>query len=257
MQPTRDFQSIRACRRGIIATRWTLALAIVFASPAAITAQTGEPAPVPAIDLRVGTATYKAKLELAGQSIPMDVTRTVKEVNGAWVVTETVVMPQGTISDEATLQKRTLLIQKRLIKQGPAVIDISYAGNKATGKMTVNGQDRPITADLGGVLFADGAGSNDVIATLPLADGYTANYRNFDIMTQQVKPRQIRVVGSESVTVPAGTFDTWKVETKPAEGTGEIVTLWVDKKTRVVAKSWAILPQMNGAVATSELVKSE
>jgi hypothetical protein len=74
-------------------------------------------------------------------------------------------------------------------------------------------------------------------------------------MSQQVKPRQLSVVGSESVTVPAGTFDAWKVESKPAEGTGETVTLWIDKKTRAVVKSSAILPQMNGAVATSELIK--
>lgn len=212
-------------------------------------------APKPAAALRAGTATYKAKIELGGQTIPMDITRTVKEVNGAWVVTETAVMPQGTMSDEVTLEKGTLLLQKREIKQGPAVINVTYAGNKATGKMSMNGQDRPITADLGGVLFADGAGANDVIATLPLAAGYTTTYRNFDIMSQQVKPRQLSVVGSESVTVPAGTFDAWKVESKPAEGTGETVTLWIDKKTRAVVKSSAILPQMNGAVATSELVK--
>ncbi len=212
-------------------------------------------APKPAVGLRAGTASYKAKIEMGGQSMPIDITRTVKEENGAWVVTEIAVMPQGTMSDEVTLQKGTLQVQKRSIKQGPAVIEVSYAGNKATGKMTMNGQDRPITADLGGVLFADGAGANDVIAALPLAAGYTATYRNFDIMTQQVKPRQLRVIGSESVTVPAGTFDAWKVELKPAEGTGETVTLWVDKKTRVVAKSSAILPQMNGAVATAELVK--
>jgi len=212
-------------------------------------------APKPAVDLRPGTATYKAKIEMGAQSMPMDITRTVREVNGAWVITETAAMPQGTISDEVTLQKGTLQLQKRVVKQGPAVIDVTYAGNKATGKMTVNGQDRPIAADLGGVLFADGAGANDVIAALPLAAGYTATYRNFDIMRQQVKPRQLRVVGSESVTVPAGTFDAWKVEMTPADGSGETVTLWVDKKTRVVAKSSAILPQMNGAVATAELVK--
>ncbi|HLA14071.1 MAG TPA: alpha/beta fold hydrolase [Gemmatimonadaceae bacterium] len=212
-------------------------------------------APKPAVDLRPGTATYKAKIEMGPQSIPLDITRTVKEVNGAWVITETAAMPQGTMSDEVTLQKGTLQLQKRTVKQGPAVINVSYAGNKATGTMSMNGQDRPISVDLGGVLFADGAGANDVIASLPLAEGYTTTYRNFDIMRQQVKPRQLRVVGSESVTVPAGTFDAWKVEMTPAEGIGETVTLWVDKKTRVVAKSSAILPQMNGAVATAELVK--
>jgi hypothetical protein len=44
---------------------------------------------------------------------------------------------------------------------------------------------------------------------------------------------------------------------KPADGSGETVTLWIDKKTRVVAKSSAILPQMNGAIATAELIKSD
>ncbi len=213
-------------------------------------------APKPAVDLRVGTATYKGRIEVGGQTISMDLTRTIKDVNGAWVVTETSQMPMGTISDEATIDKGTLLLRKRVIHQGPAVIEVQFAGNKATGKMSLNGQDRPITADLGGVLFADGAGGNDVIAALPLAAGYTTTFRNFDLMSQQVKPRQLKVVGSESVTVPAGTFDAWKVEITPAEGTGEKVTLWVDKTSRSVVKSSAILPQMNGAVATAELVST-
>ena len=212
-------------------------------------------APKPVADLRAGTATYKARIEMGGQTIPMDITRTVKEVAGAWVVTEIAQMPMGTMSDEATIDKGTLLLRKRVIHQGPAVIEVQFAGNKATGKMTMNGQDRPINADLGGALFADGAGGNDVIAALPLAAGYTATFRNFDIMTQQVKPRQLKVIGSESVTVPAGTFDAWKVEITPAEGIGETTTLWVDKTSRSVVKSSAILPQMNGAVATAELVK--
>ncbi|MEX2110750.1 MAG: alpha/beta fold hydrolase [Gemmatimonadaceae bacterium] len=212
-------------------------------------------APKPAVDLKAGSATYKSRLEMAGQTMSIDLSRTVKEVNGAWVVTETSVMPMGTITDEATLDKGTLLLRKRVIHQGPAVIEVQFANNKATGKMTMNGQERPIAADLGGVLFADGAGGNDVIAALPLAPGYTATYRNFDIMTQKVKPRQLKVVGSESVTVPAGTFDAWKIESTPAEGTGETVTLWIDKKSRSVVKTRAVLPQMNGAVATAELVK--
>ncbi|HEU4747574.1 MAG TPA: S9 family peptidase, partial [Gemmatimonadaceae bacterium] len=74
-------------------------------------------APKPAVDLRPGTATYKAKIEMGGQTMPMDITRTVKEVGGAWVITETAAMPQGTITDEVTLQKGTLQLQKRTVKQ--------------------------------------------------------------------------------------------------------------------------------------------
>jgi dipeptidyl aminopeptidase/acylaminoacyl peptidase len=213
-------------------------------------------APKPAVDLTPGTATYKARLEAGGQTIPMDLTRTVKEENGVWVISETTQMPMGPINDEATIEKGTLLLRKRVVHQGPAVIEVQFADNKATGKMTMNGQERPITADLGGALFADGAGANDVVAALPLAEGYTTTFRNFDLMSQQVKLRQLKVTGSERVTVPAGSFDAWKVEITPADGgTGESTTLWIDKTSRRVAKMSTIIPEMNGAVATAELTK--
>jgi hypothetical protein len=140
-----------------------------------------------------------------------------------------------------------------VIHQGPAVVEVQFADNKATGKMTMNGQERPITADLGGSLFADGPGSASVIAALPLAEGYTTTFRNFDIMAQRVKPRLLKVTGSEKVTVPAGTFDAYKVEVTPAEGTGETTTIWVDKASRRAVKIVSVLPQMNGAIATAEL----
>jgi len=213
-------------------------------------------APKPATGLTPGTATYKARLEAGGQTMPMDLTRTVRDSGGVWLVTESAEMPMGSMSDEATIDKGTLLLRKRVIHQGPAVVEVSFADNKATGKMSMNGQDRPIAADLGGVLFADGPGAGDVVAALPLADGYTTTFRNFDIMGQKVQPRQLKVVGTDKVTVPAGTFDAWKVEITPADGsTGESTTLWVDKATRRPVKSVTVLPQMNGAVATAELVK--
>ena len=186
----------------------------------------------------------------------MDLTRTVKDENGSWVVNETSAMPMGTMTDEATIDKGTLLLRKRVIHQGPAVVDVSFADNKATGKMTVNGQERPITADLGGTLFADGPGASNVVAALPLAEGYSTTFRNFNLMSQQVKLRQLKVTGSEKVTVPAGTFDAWKVEITPADGgTGESTTLWVDKGSRRVVKVSTIIPEMNGATATAELTK--
>jgi Protein of unknown function (DUF3108) len=172
------------------------------------------------------------------------------------VVTETSVMPMGTIQEEATIDKGTLQLRKRLIHQGPAVIEVAFADNKAVGKMTMNGQERPITADVGGALFADGAGANDVVAALPLAEGYNTTFRNFDIMSQKVQVRQLKVMGSEKVTVPAGTFDAWKVEIAPADGaTGQTTTLWVDKASRRAVKMSTILPEMNGAIATAELIK--
>jgi hypothetical protein len=186
----------------------------------------------------------------------MDITRTVKDSTGAWIVTETSVMPMGTVQDEATIDKGTLQLRKRVVHQGPAVVDVAFANNKATGKMSMNGQERPITGDLGGALFADGPGANDVVAALPLAEGYSTVFRNFDLMSQKVQMRQLKVTGSEKVTVPAGTFDAWRVEITPADGgTGQTTTLWVDKPSRRAVKISTILPEMNGAIATAELTK--
>ena len=66
--------------------------------------------------------------------------------------------------------------------------------------------------DPGGALFADGAGAYEVMASLPLADGYSLSFRNLDVQKQKPQMKQLKVVGTESVTVPAGTFDAYKVE---------------------------------------------
>src|SRR5204862_5859553 len=44
--------------------------------------------PRPTAQLRPGTATWKGRLEAGGQTMSMDITRTVKDSAGAWIVTE-------------------------------------------------------------------------------------------------------------------------------------------------------------------------
>jgi hypothetical protein len=61
------------------------------------------------------------------------------------------------------------------------------------------------------------------------------------------------VVGTESVTVPAGTFDAYKVEILDTENDADKQTIWIDKTTRRVLKISAVLPSLNGAILTSEL----
>ena len=53
--------------------------------------------------------------------------------------------------------------------------------------------------------------------------------------------------------MPAGTFEAWKVEIASADGEPGTTTIWVAKDTRKVVKTIATLPQMGGAVVTTEL----
>jgi len=211
--------------------------------------------PKPAMDLKAGWSNYKASIAAGGRTIPISVKTEIKEENGAWIINETAVLPQGEISDTSTIEKGSLLLRHRSIKQGPMVIELDVKGNKASGTMTMNGQSKPIDVDLGGILFADGAGNYDVIATLPLATGYSIGFRNFDLQKQKPQLKQLKVAGTESVTVPAGTFDAYKVEITSVDNETDRQTVWIAKDTRKVLKISAVLPSFGGAVLTSELTQ--
>jgi dipeptidyl aminopeptidase/acylaminoacyl peptidase len=210
--------------------------------------------PKPAVDLQPGAYKYKATIAAGGQQIPLTLSTIIKEDNGAWTATGTMESPMGTMTDVATLEKGTLILRKRSIKQGTATINVDFNGNKATGDVNVNGQDKPVAVDLGGPVFADSAASNEAIACLPLAEGYTTTFRHFDMQKQKEKLLQLRVTGAESVTVPAGTFDAFKVELTSADGGSDKQTLWIAKDSRKPVKISAVLPTMGGAVLTAELV---
>src|SRR5579863_4349887 len=128
-------------------------------------------APKPATDLKAGTYHYKMTVEAGGQTFNMKVSTAIADGGPSWTATNEIETPQGNVTEKLTLEKTTLLLKTRNVVQGPVTIDVSYADNKASGKMSMNGQDKPISADLGGPIFGDGA--DQVLACLPLAEGYT------------------------------------------------------------------------------------
>ena len=154
--------------------------------PKPITTSSG--APTPASSLEPGTAAYQMRIEMAGQKMDMAATTEIKDEGTAWVITEIAKGPMGEMIDRTTLDKKSLVVRKRSISQGTMMsIDLEMKDGKATGEMKTSGQSRPISSDLPGDLFADGAGSGDVIATLPLAEGYSTTFRNLDAQTLQAK----------------------------------------------------------------------
>jgi hypothetical protein len=206
-----------------------------------------------AATLQPGTHKYKAVIQMGEQSVKLEMATEIKEEGGGWLITDTVQSPMGAATDIVVVDKTTLALLKRSVKQGPMTMTLEFKDNKASGSMAMRGKERPIAIELGGPLFGDAAGQWQELACLPLAEGYSITYRNLDVQRQKVKLMQLKVVGSESVTVSAGTFDVFKVEVTPAEGGSDKVTLWIAKESRKVAKASAVLAQSSGAVMTAEL----
>ena len=212
-------------------------------------------APAPASDLIAGTWKYDAKVAVQGQQFAMKMTTSIEEKDGAWSITDATDTPMGVMMDTAVVEKKTLQLKQRSMKQGPMSLEVNVtADGKVSGKMTMNGQDRPIAGDAGGPLFGDAAGAFHEIGRLPLAEGYATTYRNFDVQKQKAKLMQLTVSGSETVKVAAGSFETFKVDLSPADGGGGKTSVWVAKETRVPVKISAVLPEMGGATLTAELL---
>lgn len=209
--------------------------------------------PKPSLPMQPGTFVYKAKIERGGQSMVLDVTTEVKETPDAWLVSDSAKTPAGDVLDRTTLDKTTLALRTRSVTQGPLTIDLTAKDGKVTGEMKMSGQQRPVSADVGGELFADGAGAHNALATLPLEPGYKTAFRNLSIQTMKPTILQLQVVGTEQVTVPAGSFDAYKVELTSQDG-GK-ATVWISKDSRKVVKVISASPEAAGATVTSELQK--
>jgi dipeptidyl aminopeptidase/acylaminoacyl peptidase len=205
--------------------------------------------------LESAAATYNVTIALGAQSMKMESTNTVSEAGNALTITETMKTPQGEAVDSTVVDKGALTVRAREIKQGPMAIKLAFDGSKATGTSAMGGPEKPVTADLGGALFADGPGAFRSIAALPLKEGYSTTFRNFDVRKQKATIKQLNVSAAEDVTVPAGTFKAWKVLVKSAEGEPDTQTVWIDTTSRRVVKISATISEMGGAVATMELTK--
>lgn len=226
--------------------------ATVKAAPKADLSAT--PLPRPVADLAPGSSAYQGTLAVQGQTLPVSATTVIKEEDGAWTVEEHVKLPMGEASDKGVLEKGTLVLRSRNIQQGPVAVRLAFKDGKASGGVAMmGGAEKPVAVDLGGEIFGDGPGGNDALARLPLAEGYQADLRVFNVEKQKVAFKRLKVAGLEDVTVHAGSARAWKAVIESAEGEPGSTTLWIAQDDRRVLKASTTIPQMAGAVLTLEL----
>jgi hypothetical protein len=128
---------------------------------------------------------------------------------------------------------------------------VSYKveGGKVVGELKLPNGTVPLALDVpGGVLLGDGPGMANVVAALPLAEGYAATLQTVNFQTQKIVPVTIKVMGNERVDVPAGSFDAFKVSVESEAAHG---TLWVAKDSHAPVKSQTAT---QGVEVTAELL---
>ncbi len=212
-------------------------------------------APTPAVDLTPSLRKYDARIEAGTHTIRLNIANEIQEHSGKWAVVQTFSTTMGEVTDTVIVEKQTLVVTEQHLNQGPINIDMMFGDGKVSGSMVMNGQTRPINIDAGGPVFAQSAASVASIAMLPLAEGYTAKFRNIDVQKHQPKLLQLAVAAIEQVAVPAGNFNAYRVEVTSADGGNDRLTVWVAKESRQPVKYTLVANEMGGATVTAELLK--
>ena len=203
--------------------------------------------------IKAGKSTVAMTIAMGGQEMPMTLDRSIVEGENGWELSEVASTPMGDMTTRYVLDKETLLPSRMEFAQGPATGSFDYTASEVSGAIMMNGNETPVSTEIDAPLVGDGSAMGIYIASLDLSIGMTANLRTFDMQMGKVKHHTMTVVGMEEVTVPAGTFSTVKVLVKPADGGAGEQTFWVDTEENLVPKHMAVVPEMGGAVVTSEL----
>lgn len=210
--------------------------------------------------LQAGTYRYRQVVEVQGRTLEGESTHTLSagthEGQPVWVLVESAQSPMGTGVDSLWLARESLHPLRRVVRQGPATVTMTFAEGSVTGQIEAGPQQLPINATVQGRVFADGAALNTAIRTLTLQQGTTAGVAVFDIMAARATQQTITVGAVEQVTVPAGQFEAVRAEVRPADGSAGGATVWLERAAphRVVRVQTQLPPAMGGGTVTQELL---
>ena len=240
-----------------IAARLALLTVNVDTLKLAKAAAASGPARFDASKLAPVNSSYQQKIEMQGRALEATSTFVLTKQGDGWLAVETSQSPMGAAVDSIWLSGTTLAPLKRSVHQGPATIEMSARGDSIVGELKAGPQQMPIRVKTTAPVYMEGTALAAALGTLALAPDYQASVRVFDIMTAAATEQTVRVVGSESVTVPAGTFETFKIEMKAADGTGSSDFYWIEKAAphRLVRTEQALPAAAGGGKVTVELAK--
>jgi len=203
--------------------------------------------PAPSSDLTAGTSNYGIMVEMGPQKIPLSMTRSVREDNGNWVVTDKVSSRMmGEQSDEAIYQKGTDLPVSRKTTQGGN--SVSYAFNAKEVTTTISGKTSTATVD--GAYLHDGAGVDLLIARLPLAEGYESG---IFLVGEDGKAKlyQVKVNGKDT----ANGTECLKVDLTNTEDPKAVFQMWIDPVNKQASRIIVPLAAVPGAKMVIDLKK--
>ncbi|MFW5927337.1 MAG: DUF3108 domain-containing protein, partial [Wenzhouxiangella sp.] len=207
-----------------------------------------------------GRFDYSSSLSVQGNEMEMEVERRIahseEEGRKLLEITSTTSSAMGSGSDRFVLDADSLRPVRREAEQGPATISVEFGRDAVTGEINANGQQMPIEIDLDAPAFGGEAALEVAILGLPLSEDYSHPLRFAEVgMQQRVRYFRLDVDGRETVNVPAGEFEAWRIDLSALDDEGGDLTLWVsaDAPRKVLRAEGKLPAAMGGGEYTTVL----
>ncbi|MDQ3522430.1 MAG: insulinase family protein, partial [Gemmatimonadota bacterium] len=163
--------------------------------------------------LRPVTLTYRVMV----QGNPFGTaTSSLSQQGGQWVGTSNVQLGPVTQQSETRFTNQMVPVSTRQSSAGPVQtqVELQFANGRVTGTAKLPpqaGGDKTFNTEVVGGTLLPGM-DEYVLAVADLQPGRTLTLPVFSAQTGAVVNHTVRVTGTESVTVPAGTFQTYRLE---------------------------------------------
>jgi dipeptidyl aminopeptidase/acylaminoacyl peptidase len=204
------------------------------------------------------TLEYKTKVSMGQRSMTRPTTRVLRtaehEGQPVWQIAEAA---QGGAQTDTLIVDRSSLRPLQRRASGRGTVSLAFTDTTVSGTMKARGQEIPVEKSFGQPTLASTANMEVALSTLPLEEGYAARLPVFQLQQQKVATTTIRVTGTETVKVPAGSFETYVLEAT-SKGPGASGTMYVRKAAPhhvVKADLEVSLPGGRTATADKRLTK--
>ncbi len=191
--------------------------------------------------LTEGEEHWRVSMEAQGQKIEMDSKRSISRSGDRWIVKDLSSGPQGEMRDEVVYSADLHPISRKVDQMGQEIemvfhddrIDVTMMGNT-------------LEMALEGACLSGGAGMGAMVAAMPLKPGFEMGILMPDLASVKAKRAVLKV--DDKVDGETGMM---KLIITDIENRSETTTIWLDAKTKRVAKMEQVLPAMGNAVVTS------
>ena len=180
--------------------------------------------------LGAATLKYKTNIKMGQRSMNRPTTRVVEraELDGqsVWQIAD---------AAQGGAQTDTLLVEEASLKPvqrragGRGNVSLAFSDTSVTGTLTMRGQTMDVDHSLDRPALGSTANVEIALAALPLEEGFSARLPVFQLRQQTVATTTVEVTGTETVKVPAGSFETYVIKAT-SEGPAPSGTYYVQKE---------------------------